>query len=42
MIEVYGQLYSKEDYMRRVEKLLKREFEIFPRAGIKDDRAIRL
>jgi hypothetical protein len=42
MIEVYGRLYSKDDYVRRIEKLLKREFEIFPRAAIKCDRAIRL
>jgi hypothetical protein len=42
MIDVYGRLYSKEDYVRRIEKLLKREFEIFPRAAIKYDRAIRL
>ena len=42
MLNVYEKLYSKGDYMRRIEKLLKREFEIFPREDIKSDKGIRL
>jgi hypothetical protein len=30
MISVYNQLYSKDDYVRRVLKLIKREFEYYP------------
>jgi hypothetical protein len=30
MMDVYDSLYSKVDYMRRVEKLIKREFELYP------------
>jgi hypothetical protein len=41
MMEVYNSLYSKNDYMRRIEKLLKREFEIFPRST-RNDKPIRL
>jgi hypothetical protein len=42
MIDVYSRLYSREDYMKRVEKLIKREFEFFPRADIKSEAMIRL
>lgn len=30
MINVYDKLYSKEDYMQRVEMLINRQFEIYP------------
>lgn len=30
MMRVYDRLYSKEDYTRRVEMLIKREFELYP------------
>jgi hypothetical protein len=41
MMDIYNSLYSKEDYIRRVEKLLKREFEIFPQPSFKLAVAIR-
>jgi hypothetical protein len=34
MMEIYNALYSKDDYMKRIEKLLKRDFDIFPRSAI--------
>ena len=30
MMGIYDFLYSKADYLKRIEKLLKREFEIYP------------
>lgn len=42
MMAIYNSLYSKEEYMRRIEKLLKREFEIFPRSNIGRDKPILL
>ncbi len=30
MIDVYDKLYSKEDYMKRIEMLIHRKFEIYP------------
>ncbi|MFL6796336.1 MAG: hypothetical protein ACJ8F3_02875 [Xanthobacteraceae bacterium] len=42
MMEVYNSLYSKEDYMRRVGKLIRREFEIYPRDRTKRDEVFRL
>lgn len=42
MMEIYSSLYSKSDYLRRIEKLLKREFEIFPRSDAGRHRPIRL
>jgi hypothetical protein len=42
MMEIYNSLYSKNDYMERIEKLLKREFDIFPQGSVKRDKPIRL
>jgi hypothetical protein len=42
MMDIYNALYSKDDYMKRIEKLLKRDFDIFPRNAICHVDAIRL
>ena len=42
MMAVYNELYSKEDYVRRVERLLKRQFDIFPRDPLKLGMSVRL
>lgn len=42
MMSIYDSLYSKEEYMRRIEKLVRREFEIFPRSDIGRDKPILL
>lgn len=42
MMAVYNSLYSKSDYLSRIEKLLKRQFDIFPRHGVVHEKPIRL
>ena len=42
MMGIYNELYSKEDYLKRIEKLLKRQFDIFPRDTAKQSNVIRL
>ncbi len=42
MIDVYDKLYSKEDYMKRIEMLIHRQFEIFPLHLADQANAVRL
>jgi hypothetical protein len=42
MIDIYNELYSKDDYLKRIEKLVKRQFDIFPRDTAKQAKSIRL
>jgi hypothetical protein len=42
MMNIYESLYSKNDYVRRIEKLIRREFEYFPRSDIQNDKVVRL
>jgi hypothetical protein len=42
MIDIYNELYSKDDYLKRIEKLVKRQFDIFPRDTAKHAKSIRL
>ncbi|MEJ0075843.1 MAG: hypothetical protein WDO17_10405 [Alphaproteobacteria bacterium] len=42
MMNIYENLYSKDDYVRKILKLVKREFELAPRGIIESDKVIRL
>jgi hypothetical protein len=42
MMDIYHSLYSKDDYMKKVEKLLVRDFDIIPRSTISQVEALRL
>jgi len=42
MLDIYNELYSKDDYLKRIEKLVKRQFDIFPRNIAMQSKAIRL
>lgn len=42
MMDIYNSLYSKNDYVRRIEKLLNRDFDLFPRRVTEQGHPIRL
>ena len=42
MIELYDKLYSRADYIRRIEMLINRDFELRPLSAFTEAASIRL